>query len=80
MRNYKQRKSGETTTASLMEFLMRHPDHVHSPSVIAQELWNIEFDDRTNAVERHICRLRAKLGASGHRIETLRGFGYRLAA
>ena len=66
--------------SELLEFLMRHPDHVHSPSAIAQELWNIEFDGHPNAVERHICSLRAKLGAAGQRIETLRGFGYRLAA
>ena len=68
--------------SELLECLMRHPDQVLSAYVIAQELWNIDFDGHSNVVERHVSRLRAKLGAqsSSHRIETLRGWGYRLAA
>jgi two-component system phosphate regulon response regulator PhoB len=31
-------------------------------------------------VDMHIQRLRAKLGAAGDLIETVRGFGYRLKA
>jgi DNA-binding response OmpR family regulator len=68
--------------SELLECLMRHPDKVLSAHVIAQELWNIEFDVSSNVVERHVSRLRAKLDVhpSSHRIETLRGWGYRLAA
>jgi DNA-binding response OmpR family regulator len=68
--------------SELLEFFMRHPDHVLSAYVIAQKLWNIDFDGHSNVVERHVCRLRAKLGhqSSLHRIETLRGWGYRLAS
>jgi len=66
----------------LLECLMRRPGHVLSVEVLLQELWTIEFEGESNVVERHICRLRAKLSAlsSNHHIETLRGRGYRLAA
>jgi two-component system OmpR family response regulator len=68
--------------SELLEFFMRHPDQVLSAYVIAQKLWNIDFDGHSNVVERHVCRLRAKLvsRSSSHRIETLRGWGYRMAA
>jgi len=68
--------------SELLECLMRHPDQVMSAYVIAQELWNIDYDGDSNVVERHVSRLRAKLAtqSSSQRIETLRGWGYRLAA
>ncbi len=68
--------------SELLEFFMRHPDHVFSAYVLAQKLWNIDFDGHSNFVERHVSRLRAKLAAqsSARHIETLRGWGYRLAA
>jgi DNA-binding response OmpR family regulator len=68
--------------SELLEIFMRHPDQVLSAIVIAQHLWNRDFDGNTNVVERHVSHLRAKLGArsSAHRIETVRGWGYRLAA
>ena len=68
--------------SELLEIFMRHPDQVFSACVIIQKLWNREFDSDTNVVERHVSHLRAKLRtrSSSHRIETVRGWGYRLAA
>jgi DNA-binding response OmpR family regulator len=68
--------------SELLECFLRHPDQVLSAYVIVQELWNRDFEGNSNVVERHVCRLRAKLAtqSSLHRIETLRGWGYRLAA
>jgi two-component system copper resistance phosphate regulon response regulator CusR len=68
--------------SELLEIFMRHPNQVLSAIVIAEHLWNRDFDGNTNVVERHVSHLRAKMGAlsSGQRIETVRGWGYRLAA
>ncbi|HXG69889.1 MAG TPA: winged helix-turn-helix domain-containing protein [Gemmatimonadaceae bacterium] len=33
---------------------------------------------QTRTVDMHVQRLRAKLGAAGELIETVRGFGYRI--
>ena len=35
---------------------------------------------QTRTVDMHVQRLRAKLGAAGDQIETVRGFGYRFRA
>ena len=61
---------------------MRHPGLVLSQHVIAQELWNVDFQGHSNVVETHVKRLRAKLGdrSPAHLIETIRGVGYRLTA
>ena len=66
----------------LLECLMRHPGIVLSQHVIAQELWNVDFQSHSNVVETHVKRLRAKLGdrSPAHLIETIRGVGYRLTA
>lgn len=68
--------------SELLECFMRHPNHVLSANVIAQEIWNNNFGVGPNVIKRHVSRLRSKLQgqSSLHRIENLRGWGYRLAA
>lgn len=67
----------------LLRHFMRHPGQVFGRETLLREIWGyvVEVDSRT--VDTHIQRLRAKIEpepATPTRIETVRGFGYRLAA
>lgn len=66
---------------SLLEFLMRHRGVAVSKSEIVRSVWDTNFDGDDNIVEVYIGYLRRKIGSplAGHRIETVRGVGYRLA-
>jgi two-component system phosphate regulon response regulator PhoB len=63
----------------LLNFLMRHPERVHSRAQLLDQVWGSEvfLDERT--VDTHVGRLRSALQPSGHQehIETVRGTGYR---
>ncbi len=66
----------------LLEFLMRSEGRVLTRSMLLEKVWDFHFDTRTNIVETHISRLRAKVDR-GHAvalIQTLRGIGYSLRA
>ena len=62
----------------LLEFLLRHADEVVTRTMLLEAVWNFHFDPRTNIVETHISRLRAKLAGGGGSdlIHTVRGAGY----
>jgi two-component system OmpR family response regulator len=62
----------------LLEFLMLHAGQVVTRMMLLEKVWGFRFDPRTNIVETHISRLRAKLDASGSAsvIATVRGAGY----
>ncbi len=62
----------------LLEFLMLHAGQVVTRMMLLQKVWGFKFDPRTNIVETHISRLRAKLDANGAAplITTVRGAGY----
>jgi two-component system phosphate regulon response regulator PhoB len=66
----------------LLNFLMHHPERVHSRSQLLDKVWGNHaiLDERT--VDAHVGRLRSALQASGHgeRIQTVRGSGYRFVA
>jgi DNA-binding response OmpR family regulator len=62
---------------ALTEELLRHPDLVMSRPELLRSVWGLEHDPGSNVVEVYISYLREKLGA--HRIETVRGAGYRLS-
>jgi two-component system, OmpR family, response regulator len=66
---------------SLLEFLMRHRGVAVSKSEIVRSVWDTNFDGDDNIVEVYVGYLRRKIGSplTGHRIETVRGVGYRLA-
>jgi DNA-binding response OmpR family regulator len=61
---------------ALAEEFMRHPDQVLSREQLLSRVWGLDFDPGSNVVEVYVRYLRAKIGA--HRIETIRGMGYRL--
>ncbi len=66
----------------LLNFLMHHPERVHSRSQLLDKVWGHDayLDERT--VDAHVGRLRNALQPSGHQenIETVRGSGYRFVA
>jgi two-component system phosphate regulon response regulator PhoB len=66
----------------LLNFLMSHPERVHSRAQLLDQVWGsaVYLDERT--VDTHVGRLRNALQPSGfqRRIETVRGSGYRFVA
>ena len=67
---------------SILEYLLRHPDQVLSRTVIADHVWNYDFDNATNVIDVHVKNLRKKIdgGAETKLIHTVRGFGYKISA
>jgi len=68
------------TEFKLLQYLLAHPERVHSRSQLLDKVWgdHVFIEERT--VDVHVKRLREALGAAGAMIETVRGAGYRLAA
>jgi two-component system OmpR family response regulator len=66
----------------LLEYLMRHADRVVTRTMLLEGVWDFHFDPRTNIVETHMSRLRAKLdrGGDADLIQTVRGAGYMMRA
>ena len=64
----------------VLEFLVRRAGQVVSKHEILAGVWDLDFDGDPNIVEVYIGRLRRKLAEPpvGHRVETVRGAGYRL--
>ena len=62
----------------LLSLLMRHAGEVLSRTLIAEQVWDINFDGDSNVVEVHIRRLRSKADDPFEQklIHTIRGVGY----
>ena len=67
---------------ALLECLMRHPNQVLSRTVIAEHVWNYDFDNATNVIDVHVKNLRKKIDEEFEPklIHTVRGAGYRISA
>lgn len=66
----------------LLACLMRHAGRVLSREHLLKEAWGWQYVVETKTVDTHIKRLRDKLAAAGVDpgvVETVRGYGYRLA-
>jgi two-component system copper resistance phosphate regulon response regulator CusR len=63
---------------ALLLLLMRRRGEVLSRTLIAEQVWDMNFDSDTNVVEVAVRRLRAKIDEPFPRklIHTVRGFGY----
>lgn len=63
---------------TMLEALMRNAHRVMTKTMLLEQVWDFDFDPRTNIVETHISRLRAKLNAGFEQdaIITVRGAGY----
>lgn len=63
---------------ALLEYLMRNSGRIVSKTMVAERVWNYNFDPNTNVVEARISKLREKIdkGFSVPLIHTVRGMGY----
>jgi heavy metal response regulator len=66
----------------LLEYLMRNPNQVLTRTMIAEHVWNYDFDNATNVIDVHVRNLRRKLDDPFPQklIQTVRGAGYRISA
>ena len=62
----------------LLEYMMRNAGRVVTRTMLLENVWNLNFDPRTNIVETHMSRLRSKIdrGHEHELIHTIRGTGY----
>src|SRR5664280_111 len=66
---------------ALLELLLRRAPAAVNRQTIAVQVWDDEADPvGSNTIDVHMGRLRAKLAGATAGIETVRGFGYRIAA
>ncbi|MEN9624792.1 MAG: Phosphate regulon transcriptional regulatory protein PhoB, partial [Pseudomonadota bacterium] len=63
------------TEFKLLQYLMRHPERVHTRGMLLDKIWgdHVYIEERT--VDVHVKRLRESLGEAGSMIETVRGAG-----
>jgi DNA-binding response OmpR family regulator len=66
---------------ALLELFLRQPGKILGRETLLRRVWGYDFAGDSRTVDVHIQRLRAKLEAhgAGALIQTVRGFGYRLA-
>jgi two-component system phosphate regulon response regulator PhoB len=67
------------TEFKLLATLMERRGRVQSRDVLLNDVWSYESMIDTRTVDTHVRRLREKLGKAGSHVETVRGFGYRMA-
>ena len=72
----------QTREFQLLEYLMRHADHVVTRTMLLEAVWEYHFDPQTNVIDVHISRLRAKIDKDFDQplLHTIRGVGYSLRA
>ena len=73
-----QRLEFTTKEYALMEYLMRNAGRVLTRSMIAEHVWDLDFDTFTNVIDVYISYLRNKIDKGRERslIQTIRGSGY----
>lgn len=64
------------TEFDLLAALMRRPGRVLSREQLLSQVWGYEAAAGTRTVDVHVGQVRAKLGAAGDLIRTVRGVGY----
>jgi two-component system phosphate regulon response regulator PhoB len=67
------------TEFKLLSVLLERRGRVQSRDRLLTDVWGYESVIDTRTVDTHVRRLREKLGPSSDCIETVRGFGYRVA-
>jgi heavy metal response regulator len=70
-----------TKEYAVLEYLLRHPNQVLTRTMIAEHVWNYDFDNASNVIDVHIRNLRRKIDDPFpiKLIETVRGAGYRIS-
>ncbi len=66
----------------LLEYMMRHADQTVTRTMLAEHVWEYNFDPLSNVIDVHIARLRRKIddGFDQKLLQTVRGSGYMLSA
>ncbi len=67
------------TEFKLLRVLMERVGRMQTRKRLLSDVWAYEAAIESRTVDIYITRLRAKLGRAGAHLETVRGFGYRLA-
>jgi heavy metal response regulator len=67
---------------SLLGYFMRNPGRVLTRTMIAEHVWDYDFDTATNVIDVYVNYLRKKIDADREQslIQTVRGVGYMLRA
>ena len=78
------RAAGHEVSLTCKEFellclLLENSGRVLTREVIMDRVWGSSFDGESRTVDVHVRSLRSKLGPAGSCIETVRGFGYKIA-
>ena len=71
-----------TKEYALLEYLLRHSNQVLTRTMIAEHVWNYEFDNASNVIDVHVRNLRRKIDDPFETklISTIRGAGYRISS
>jgi two-component system phosphate regulon response regulator PhoB len=77
--------AGKETELSTIEFkllliLAERAGRLQGREQLLRDVWGYSYGGDTRTVDTHLTRLRAKLGAAGELIRTVRGFGYKMEA
>jgi heavy metal response regulator len=67
-----------TKEFALLDYFMRHPGRVLTRTMIAEHVWDYDFDPMSNIIDVYVSYLRKKIdtGRAPKLIHTLRGVGY----
>jgi len=67
---------------ALLDYFMRHPGRVLTRTMIAEHVWDYDFDTSTNVIDVYVNYLRKKIdtGREPKLLHTVRGVGYVLKA
>ena len=67
---------------AILEYLMRHAGQVVTRTMLAENVWEYNFDTMSNVVDVHMSRLRTKIDAdhAAKLLRTIRGSGYMLSS
>jgi heavy metal response regulator len=86
LRTHKASRGGTAIALSnreyaLLEYFMRNADQVITRTMIANHVWDLNFDTDTNIVDVYVAYLRKKIDGERdvHLIRTVRGRGYMLS-
>ena len=78
----KQKIDLTTREFALLDYFMRNPGRVLTRTMIAEHVWDYDFDSETNVIDVYVNYLRRKIdsGREPKLIQTVRGVGYMLKA
>lgn len=67
-----------TMEFKLLLYLARRFGKLQSKAEILKQVWGYDDSVSSRTVDTHVQRIRRKIGSMRYRLETIRGFGYRL--